>query len=562
MKKFTKRIMALLLIFAMAMSTAILVPETASAATPKSKTKSATLKVTSTKISGFKKIEGTIKVGKYVVAYGKNSKKQNVYSYSSDGKKFSKAKALGLSGEVNYQAAGKYLYVVAKSNSATTYYKCTSSPSKLGSASKQKISISLPSGFTPSETYIDVWGYTNDKTGNIQSSASSYGTVETEYGSNYCSYAYSVVLTPKGAKIVNLTDKAKALLKSDDVSVNSYMDISWGSSSYRACTDVSDSKTGKSYVMITSNGTSFSLTPAIPNSDKASYNTEWVGGKIMAYRTYAYESNGNHKYTMDSDSSNHGKYYLYNTSTKKWETKTTGKYKSSTGFSCSYSGDVSSYYYNTNSDKDYITCNAISGYKIKTIISSNGTSWSALPTLTRNSTKYTLRDIEYAKAPTGTYAVETYWKSASDYANQYIVISKIVSGKWKKIKTINVKRSDSTFDSVQLYSKTPVALYNNGKISTGYNLKTGKSYILPFNYNYNSVMSGDSLTYYSGSKLYRTTDGFKTFTKITLKSGSSTIKSKITETSIHSISKDKVYAYIICGNKMYYTTTKKILSAK
>ena len=90
MKKFTKRIMALLLIFSMAMSTAILVPETASAATPKSKTKSATLKVTSTKISGFKKIEGTIKVGKYVVAYGKNSKKQNVYSYSSDGKKFSK----------------------------------------------------------------------------------------------------------------------------------------------------------------------------------------------------------------------------------------------------------------------------------------------------------------------------------------------------------------------------------------------------------------------------------------------------------------------------------------
>ncbi|MEI3340343.1 MAG: hypothetical protein V8R80_10695 [Eubacterium sp.] len=75
-------------------------------------------------------------------------------------------------------------------------------------------------------------------------------------------------------------------------------------------------------------------------------------------------------------------------------------------------------------------------------------------------------------------------------------------------------------------------------------------------------MSGDSLTYYSGSKLYRTTDGFKTFTKITLKSGSSTIKSKITETSIHSISKDKVYTYIIYGNKMYYTTTKKILSAK
>ncbi|MEI3340340.1 MAG: hypothetical protein V8R80_10680 [Eubacterium sp.] len=98
MKKFTKRIMALASDFCNGHVNCDTGTGNSIRSNTKSKTKSATLKVTSTKISGFKKIEGTIKVGKYVVAYGKNSKKQNVYSYSSDGKKFSKAKALGLSG--------------------------------------------------------------------------------------------------------------------------------------------------------------------------------------------------------------------------------------------------------------------------------------------------------------------------------------------------------------------------------------------------------------------------------------------------------------------------------
>lgn len=91
MRKTIKNVLSLLLIFAMVISTVILTPKNASAAI-KSKTKTATLTVTDTKISGFKTIKGTVKVGKYVVAYGTDKKNENVYSYSTDGKEFIKAK--------------------------------------------------------------------------------------------------------------------------------------------------------------------------------------------------------------------------------------------------------------------------------------------------------------------------------------------------------------------------------------------------------------------------------------------------------------------------------------
>ena len=110
-----------------------------------------------------------------------------------------------------------------------------------------------------------------------------------------------------------------------------------------------------------------------------------------------------------------------------------------------------------------------------------------------------------------------------------------------------------------LYHKIPTAIYNNKKTTVGYNLKTGESYTLPFNYDNNIMLDGNSMTFYSGNKLYRSSDGFKTITKMNLKAKGKTLKSKITATSIHAFSKDRIYAYMICGNKMYYTTTKKIL---
>ena len=122
MRKTIKNVLSLLLIFAMVISTVILAPKNASAAI-KSKIKTATLTVTDTKISGFKTIKGTVKVGKYVVAYGTDKKNENVYSYSTDGKEFIKAKKLGLSGKVSYQISGKNLYVISGSNPLNSYYK-------------------------------------------------------------------------------------------------------------------------------------------------------------------------------------------------------------------------------------------------------------------------------------------------------------------------------------------------------------------------------------------------------------------------------------------------------
>lgn len=559
MKKFTKRLMAFLLTSAMAISTATIVPQTASAATPKSTTKNVTLKVSSVKISGFKKIEDTIKVGKYVVAYGTNSKNKNIYAYSTDGKKFSKAKSLGLSGKVSYQTVGNYLYVLNTSNPLNASYKCISNPEKLSSSKAKKIKITLPSGYKQNSSDLSNWGFSDTKKNTLYLTASFYGSLKDD---TYMPYAYSVALTPNSAKVTNMLSKAKSLLKNDNVKLQgSYISKAYDTSTYHAGITATNESNQKHYFIYTTDGSNFKATPVLPEaSDTESFDVDWINGKPVTYRSYSFSDSGITN-TINSDSKKHGIYYLLNTKTNKWEKKTTGKYTATSGFSYGYFGDVSATYSDTTTDKDFLVLTDITKNSVKSIISSNGTSWTALPKLNYSLTNKKLSSVEYTKTASTTYAEEIYYMDSS-YKKQKIVISKLSKGTWKKLKTLDITTDKGHYYSTEFYATIPGILYNNGKTTTGYNLKTGKSYQLPFNFTYNQMLGGDSMVFYSGSKLYLTKDGYKTFKNISLKSGNKKLTSKITKTSVHSISKKTVNAYIICGAKMYYTTTKQLISVK
>lgn len=555
MRKFKKRLMPILLTLAMAVSTLTFVPQTSFAATPKSTTKNVTVKVSSAKISGFKKIEDTIKVGKYVVAYGTNNKGKNIYAYSTDGKKFSKAKTLGLNGKVYYQTSGKYLYVIDSKNALKASYKCVSDPTKLSSSKAKKITITLPSGYNASNSDLSGWGFADGK--NLYLTASFYGYLK---DGSYVPYAYSIALSSKGAKVTDVSSKAKSLLKNNNAQLQgSYFQTDYSVKSYhtgviaKLSTNTNDDE--KNYFIYTTNGSTFKTTPVLPASKNEYYDVDWVNGKLMAYRSFAYSDNSS-TYTMNSDSKKHGIYYLLNEKTNKWEKKTTGKYTSSSG----YAKSVASYS-DTTVDKEFLALTETTSKSLKTIISSNGTSWTALPKLNYSLAKDKISRIEYTKTASGTYVEEIYFTDYS-YANQKIVVSKLNKGKWQKLRTIDVKNNTKTYYSTEYYAKVPGILYNNGNTTTGYNLKTNKAYVVPFSFSYNQMLGGDSMVFYSGKNLYITKDGYKTFKKISLKSGSKKLTSKITQTSVHSISKKTVNAYIICGAKMYYTTTKQIVNAR
>ena len=284
----------------------------------------------------------------------------------------------------------------------------------------------------------------------------------------------------------------------------------------------------------------------------------------MAYRSYeASEDYSKEDYTFQSDSKKHGVYYLLDTKTNKWSKKTTGKYTAVNGFTSGFAANVYTYYSNTTGSKEYMLLSDIGKKSIHSILSSNGKSWSSLPKLTLHSTKYQISSVGYYKTPSGTYAEETYYLNSSSKNNKkYLVYSKLTNGKWKKLKALTVTEGNGYAYDNQLYNNIPTLIYNNKNTTVGYNLKTGKSYVLPFKYQYNNVMYGDSSTFHSGSKLYCSKDGFKTVRKISLKAGSKVIKSNITATYIQRISKKSVYAYILCGSKMYYTTTSSILNVK
>ena len=197
--------------------------------------------------------------------------------------------------------------------------------------------------------------------------------------------------------------------------------------------------------------------------------------------------------------------------------------------------------------------------------SSNALTWNSLPGLKRDSTavsrKYNPGEVSFEKTPSGTYATE-YYAIPREIEKQYLVISKLDKNKWKKVKAVTVKCVNHAYlYSIGLSNKIPSMIYNSGKTTAGYNLKTGKSYKLPFKFNYNMLMGGDTLVYSYGSKLYATKNTYKNMTRITLKSGKKKVSKEITRTGIQTVSKN-TYVYFICGTKMYCTTINKLLSVK
>lgn len=556
MKKLKKRVMAFLLISAMAVSTAAVIPQTASAATPKATVKSTSLKVSAAKISGFKKIIGTEKHGNYIIAYGTNSKKQNVYAYSTDGKKFSKVKTTGLTGNLSYESAGKYLYVVSTSNVKKASYKCVSNPAKLSSTKAKKINFSLPSNLK--DASLDSSGYVYQDTKNNKLYLDGYVT-----GSDgeYYSCSYMIALSASGAKVTNMEKKTASLLKSSKDSVD-YSTTGFSTKTYLYGVITYNQTTGKRHFIYTTNGSSFKASPVIPSSDSnTGFNVMCVNGQAITYRTY-HRSGDSDNYNVTSDSKNHGIVYVLDTKKNKWVKRTSGKYTASSGFFSDYNGHYSVYYYDETNYKEYLSLSTAGKNSVKTIVSSDGKNWSSLPKLTFNTTKYDIASVIYEKTTSGTYAIESYYVGSSSADKRFIAISRLSNGKWKKLKTLSVTEGEGYLYSEQLYLAVPSLIYGTPKTTFGYNLKTNKTYTLPFKYtsygNHALTYDDKVSVYQSGSKLYTTKDGFKTLKKITLKCGSKTVKTAITGTNIKKVAKKTTYLYIICGGKMYYTTPNQL----
>lgn len=322
MRKITKRFLSFVLMLAMTMTTVLMNPQTVLAAT--AKTRSTTLAVTSTKISGFKSINGTINLGsKYVIAFGKDKNGKNVYSYSTTGKTFRSAIPLGVEGNVNYQVVKDRLYVIIQ-NQGRISYKYTSSPATLKSATVYSINkrIKFPDGFEKLDGSVESWGVSDYKSGKLYLTANYYGSNGHEYINN----VYNIALNKTSVTVTNVSEKAKTFFKRDnDVRLEGYPVVDYHSSSYRAayCGTYYIDGVHKPFALITTNGGDYSYTKMLPIKDaNSNYNFEWVGSRLMAYRAY-YRNPKTEKVTntLESNSKYQGVYYLYNTSTKKWEKK-------------------------------------------------------------------------------------------------------------------------------------------------------------------------------------------------------------------------------------------------
>lgn len=555
MKKTTKQFISLFLALALIVTTFFAMPTTVSAAS-KPTSKKATLKITDTKISGFKKIEGTLSVnGKSVIAYGKNKKGQNVYAYSTNGKKFSKATLLGIEGEVDYRVSKNNIYVFAKNDKGyTTAYKYASNAKNLSSSPVINLTekFSLPAGCSTD----DLRCYSNSGTnGKFYMTAYYSGYVN----GDYVSYDYSAVLNGNNVTVVNLTELIQNQMPNCDIS---YVDLSrdYASNSYNAVAYGTgwDKETYKrvSFIFKTSDGINFTPINAPYAYEDATYQYEWCNSKLFAYVNYYNYNNPN---TAPMTSDNKGIFYTY--SNGNWEQCTTSK-ACPTGFFMGYRADA--YYNDGTSSKDFFVAQYNIENATQILYTANGKSWKSLPKLSYNKTakskSYQLSHVGFYKSSGGTYATETY--NIPNKENQsYLVISKLSKNKWKTLKALTIARTTKSAYSTTLYGKNPALIYNNGKTTVGYNLSTKKSYKMPFKYTYNSIYSGDTSVYWQGKNLYVTRNGYKNVTKVTLKIGSKTLNTKITDNGYGYIKKTS-YTYLICGGKMYYVPYAQLSKIK
>lgn len=168
-------------------------------------------------------------------------------------------------------------------------------------------------------------------------------------------------------------------------------------------------------------------------------------------------------------------------------------------------------------------------------------------------------NVNFERTSSGTYATEYYDIPGEN--KDYVVCSKLSGSSWKRLKSWTVNNGNGGYLSIDLYGKTPSAIYNTGKTTYGYNLKAGTYYKLPFSYKQNMIAGGSAMSYRYGSRIYQTKDTYRNITKISLKSGSSTITRTITGVGRGTIGKTN-YLYIICGSRMYYTTYSKLVAIR
>lgn len=548
MKKFTKQLISLSLALALIVTTFLAMPTSVSAAS-KPTSKKATIKMTDTTISGFKTITGTLTVNnKTVIVYGKNSKGKNVYTYSTNGKKFKKAALLGLDGDVSYHVSKNTIYVIARNSQGTsTKYKSATTAKGLSSAPVVSIidQVKLPADYSADNfsCYTD-----NGVNGKLYMVAYYYGDVTMNY---------SIVLNGDKVTAVNLTEMVQKQYPNYNISYIS-INPNYYSKSYSAAAYGSgwDKNTGKdvSFVFKTTDGIKFEPMASVPGTyDDASVQYNWYNSKLFAWVS----SYGSSISPMTSN--NKGIFYLY--SGDKWTKCTTSK-KCATGFKMGYYANA--YYNDVTSSNDFF----VAQYNIKNatqiLYTANGKTWKSLPKLSYSKTakakKYTFSHVVFRKTKSGTYASETYCDSNEN--NQfYTVISKLSNGKWKTLKALTITATEKTPYLEMLDSSVPSLIYNNGKTTVGYNLSTGKSYTMPFKYTYNNFNSGDNIIYWQDKNLYVTRNGCKNVTKVTLKVGSKTLKSKITDVEYTKINKNSL-TYIVCGGKMYYVPYTQLSKTK
>lgn len=578
MKKMTKRVASFFLALALILTTVLAMPASADAAT-KSKSKKATLKVTDTKISGFKTISGTLTFNsKYVIAFGKDGAGNNVYSTSTNGKTFTKAKKLGLTGTVSYQSVGKKLYVFDENDDGyVENYKCVTNPTKLASTSAVSLAskITVPNGLS---LRVYSYGFGVASSGKLYLEASYSGYPSSD---SYEYLANSYILILNGTN-VTVTDLCKAISKASGKTVENrtyYPDYNYYSSTYQAIIvdseyNYNESSSGYNHnVYMTTNGTSFTALPSLPDTSNSYYSFTWLGKKLFAFRTNSHsDTDYTTTYGLPSNSKNYGTYYMYNSSSKKWVEYSTKK-ASSVGFAYGYPGEdiPYSYYYDYTSEKQILTLRYMHKNASQVLYSTNGTTWRTLPKLGYHSTatkkSYTLNNTEFYKTTSGTYATQDYDTGTN---KRFYALYKLSGSTWKVIKTFlisGVKRtSEDGYEytsypfSESYYSTVPSAIYASGSASYGCNLKTKKVYKLPFSYLYNNIVGGDVKVYYDANKLYVTRDTYKTVTTVTLKAGSKTLKNMTSRS--YGYTKNQTYYYFIYGNKMYYATYTSISSIK
>lgn len=557
MKRITKQVFAFFLACVLTAAAVMAVPHPVMAASPKTASKS--LAVTDTKISGFKEITGTLSLnGKYVVAYGKDSKGANVYSYSKNGKTFTKAKKVGMDGEIAYYAVGKNLYVLplVEEYGAVDLdagYKCVTDPAKLAKASGKKIKISVPKEIDYSLGYGIYMKFSVEKTGRL------YLEGDILEGAGMGATEYSVVLNGTKATVTNVTNVVQKALKkvnTESIGVDriEYCDASPDSLKafcriYYYDKDIDEEVFE---VFYTTDGIKFKRYPMISHTGVKynygiSYSVDWMGDTMVAYC-----SNGGYDYAyMQSDSKNRGFYYLYNMKSKKWEKKTLGKsYKD--GFVMGpYGGPRVGYSSATENVLGVARYNYIEGNAVQVLYTTNGTKWKTIKKYTVDRSLGGIQSAEFINNGKGIYLEAVYGDSES---KQY-VLAKLQNNSWKNLKTIKIKEGQTYFSDG--LTNPPYAIFSGSKKATGYNLDTGKSYTLPFNFNDNVYTSGNIQVYYSGKQLYGTKNGFKNISKITLKAGKKKLTKTITGEWSNTLQKTE-YFYIAVGNKMYYTTCDKL----